>query len=106
VAAHSPSPSSGAFNAAQLVLNGMIQRIRNYATSQGFPACTTNPCAALGLLHSPPPAITNLVIIPAQLVLGVSQSASLTVFAAYNDGSMVDVTASGGYTSGDPGIIS
>ncbi|HWN93869.1 MAG TPA: hypothetical protein VNT99_02445, partial [Methylomirabilota bacterium] len=111
---HDSSKGDGAYNAGQQVLNGMIQRIRDYAAAQGFPACTANPCAGMGLLNlasakaDGSPVLTNLVITPEEMVLSVGQSSNLTVLARYSDGSTADITSTQGvaYTTSELGILS
>jgi hypothetical protein len=87
---HTAFKSDTAYQAGQTVLNDMIQKIR-----QAFPApCPANPCPAPGPLPVPPPVLTNLVIYPEQLLLGIGQSSNITVLASYSDGSVVDITTS------------
>jgi hypothetical protein len=103
---HSANRTDNAYKEGQKVLDAMIQRIRTFATSQGFPACTANPCGTP--LRSPLPVLTNLVIVPEEMVLGIGQSSNVTVLASYSDGSVVDLTSSPEvvYTTSDPLVLS
>ena len=98
VRAHNAQTTDGAYQAGQAVLNRMIQRVRDFAADQGWPACPRRlgPGEVLprigrhhGGAHG---ALTGLTATISQTLLDPGQNAGITVTGHFEDGTTLDLT--------------
>ncbi len=110
-AGHDSARNDGAYQAGQAVLDGMIQQIRNYASSKGWPACPAGslPDLAQGRrLQRQGFPVVKLTATAALGVLDVGQTTQIQVQGVYADGSTVDLTSAANgtlYSTTDSGIV-
>ncbi len=104
---HNGQTDDGAYGAAQVVLNRMIERVRAFAAAEGWPECGTARAPKFGPAAAPSPQLIGLAAAPLFLTLSAGQSVAATLTGQFSDGSNSDLTAGATgslYSSSEPAI--
>ena len=90
---HNNQASDGAYQAGQAILNQMITRVQNFATSQGWPGCQSNKSTTKKSFgKTPPPAFTHISATHDGTRLMIGQQAQVILTGHRDDGSTVNIT--------------